>query len=83
MNSIWFKEERALPKEQRAKAMSEAKDILGHSVFVTDKLKRILEDEIHTYHLKDEEYELDGWETRALANAGARRALRKLLNILP
>jgi len=83
MNSRWFKEERKLPKAQQAKAIAEAKEVLGHSTTMSEKLKRIIEEDIEQLYAGDENVGQEGWEQRALANVGGRKALRKLLEILP
>lgn len=83
MNSRWFKEERELPREAQDKAIADATEVLQHSTTMAGKLKRIIEEDIDLLYAGDENVGTQGWEQRALANVGARKALRKLLEILP
>ncbi len=83
MNSRWFKEERALPRLKQQKAIEDAEETLRHSTLIIEKLKRIITEDLNKTFTDDENVGKEGWEHRALANVGARKALRKLLELLP
>ncbi len=83
MDSRWFKEDRELPKDERQKAQSDTKEVLLHSTLMTERLKRIIREDIQLTYTDDENVGGPAWERRVLVNVGKRKALAKILDILP
>lgn len=83
MDSTWFKEDRALPKAEQAKAMEETELAVRNSSILLERLKRILNEGIQGTYSKEENIDSPNWERVALGAAVERKTLRKILNLLP
>ena len=83
VNTRWTKDERELPQHERKDALERATDLILASDFVLSKLKNIIEEDIEKTYIKDEDVGTPEWTQRALANAGARKALRNILKLIP
>jgi hypothetical protein len=83
MDSQWFKEDRQLPKQEQAKAMAESEKALKNSTLLIRRLGIILEGMKASTLKDDEDFEKDGWERRAIANASKRKTINQILKLLP
>ena len=82
MNSRWFKEERALPRDEYIKAKAEAEEVLNHSTLMRDKLVRIIDEEIKGTYDIEEDFLSENYRDRIAASGGARIVLRRLKALL-
>lgn len=82
MNSRWFKEERALPNNERDERIQETKAVLLHSTLMVEKLQRIIDEELEEAYTNEENICDPNYRDRATFNAGARKVLRKLKKLL-
>lgn len=83
MDSRWFKEDRALPKNEQAEAVRESEKALKASTLLVRRLKLILEDEIQRTYRNEEDYARDNWQQVVLASAARRKTLKEVINLLP
>lgn len=83
MDSRWFKEDRALPKNEQAEAVRESEKALKASTLLVRRLKLILEDEIQKTYRNEEDYARDNWQQVVLASAARRKTLKEVINLLP
>lgn len=83
MDSRWFKEDRALPKNEQAEAVRESEKALKASTLLVRRLKLILEDEIQKTYRNEEDYARDNWHQVVLASAARRKTLKEVINLLP
>jgi len=83
VDSRWFKEDRALPKNEQAEAVRESEKALKASTLLVRRLKLILEDEIQRTYRNEEDYARDNWQQVVLASAARRKTLKEVINLLP
>jgi len=83
VDSRWFKEDRALPKNEQAEAVRESEKALKASTLLVRRLKLILEDEIQKTYRNEEDYARDNWQQVVLASAARRKTLKEVINLLP
>lgn len=84
MDSRWFKEDRANSTGEtypEAKAASEK--ALLNSTLMSRRLKDICEEEVRATYNVEEDFENPVYQQRILAAAGARKAYKKIINLLP
>jgi len=82
VDSRWFKEDRALPKEDQAQAIEESKKAIAAATIIRRRLARILEEEIEKTYLTEEDiYGLD-WQQKVLFQIARRKTLREVYNLI-
>ncbi|MEE9586011.1 MAG: hypothetical protein V3W09_03830 [Nitrososphaerales archaeon] len=82
MNSLWFKEERELPKAEQAEAVKKTTEVLKNSTIFQRKLDRILTGLYEETLRADEDFVKPNWEGEALANASRRKTLREIRKLI-
>jgi hypothetical protein len=83
MDSRWFKEDRQLPKEERAKAKAETEKVLKNSTLMSRLLKDICEEEIERTYRVEEGFEDPHYERAIVVAASRRKAFRDIIKLLP
>lgn len=84
LNDRWFKEDRDRYKGEELKKEKEQSDkALRNSTLLSRRLARILSEDIEATYLPEEDYEHPAWERRTLAAAAERKALKRVLKLLP
>ena len=83
MDSRWFKEDRQLPKEERAKAKAETEKVLKNSTLMSRLLKGIIEDEIEGTYRVEEDINNPAYERAVIAAASRRKAFKDIIKLLP
>lgn len=81
--SVWFKEDRALPKQDQQEAIEKTEKVLRNSTLIVDRLKRILGEEIDKTYVEDEDFSLPHWKNQVIANNARRKAFKDILKLLP
>lgn len=82
MHSDWFREERALPKEDQVEAKEETKKALKNSTILINRLARILNERMEATYRQDEDFSKSDWERETIANASRRKTLREILTLI-
>ena len=82
MDSRWFKEDRALPKNEQAEAKIATETALRNSTLMHRRLVTILEEMEARLLKNDEEVENPAWERIILANIGARKTIHEIQTLL-
>lgn len=82
MDSRWFKLDRKLPKNEQAEAVKAAKETLRNSRFITERLEKILDDEIDATARLDEDFDDPNWERKHVALISRRKTLRDIKKLL-
>lgn len=83
MDSMWFIEDRKLPKAEQAAAKAESEKALKNSTLMTRRLGIILDRLLEGTYKDDEDFEKPGYHRRVIANASRRKTLREIKNLLP
>ncbi len=83
LDQRWFKEDRALPKDEREQAQVATEVALRNSTLMSRRLKAILEEEYEKCIVIEEDFASPGWTKRILALNARRRTLREIASILP
>ena len=82
MDSRWFKEDRALPKDEQKDAKESSEKALKNSTLFQRRLLNILEDLIEESNRDDEDFNKRDWSTNAVANASRRKTLRHIIKLI-
>jgi hypothetical protein len=61
MKNVWYYEDRKLPSNEQKQAMTETKAALENSTLMTRLLKGIIEKEIESTYVNEEDY---SWQTQ-------------------
>ena len=84
LNDRWFKEDRGKYKGEELKKEKEATDkAVLNSTVALSRLARMLKEDIELTYEVEEDYDNPAWERRVLAAAAERKALKRVLNLLP
>jgi hypothetical protein len=83
MKNVWYYEDRKLPSNEQKQAMTETKAALENSTLMTRLLKGIIEKEIESTYVNEEDYTQSNYAEMCSFNAGKRKALKNILKILP
>jgi hypothetical protein len=83
LDQRWFKEDRALPKDEREQAKEASEVALRNSTLMSRRLKAILEEEYEKCIKLEDDFQSPGWKKRILALNARRRTLREIASILP
>jgi hypothetical protein len=83
MKNVWYYEDRKLPSNEQKQAMTETKSALENSTLMTRLLKGIIEKEIESTYVNEEDYTQSNYAEMCSFNAGKRKALKNILKILP
>lgn len=82
MDGRWFKEDRALPKEDQKEAMATSETALKNSTLFQRRLINILEDLVEETLKDDEDFNKRDWSTKAVANASRRKTIRQIIKLV-
>lgn len=82
MDHRWFKEDRALPKNDQAEAIEESKKALRNSTLFRRRLEGILSDLIEESYRKEEDFENPNWERIHVSEIARRKTLREIKNLI-
>ena len=82
MDSRWFKEDRALPKNEQKEAIELSRKALKNSTLLHRRLGLILEELFQKTLTNDEDFDNPDWNTRAVANASRRKTIREIQTLL-
>lgn len=83
LDQRWFKEDRALPKEEQAEAIEATDKAIRNSTLMSRRLKGILQEEFEKCVEYEEDFKSPGWKKRTLALNARRKTLREIASILP
>lgn len=83
MDRRWFKEEQALPRADRKKAIEETTKVLVNSTIMARKLKGICEHEIESTYKVEEDVHKDYYERLIIAAGARRKAFKDIIKLLP
>jgi len=83
LDSRWFKEDRALPKEDQRGAMEASTKALKNSTFMSRRLDDILNEMLEAIDRNDEDFTKNYWERQAVANIARRKVLLEIKKLLP
>ncbi len=84
MDSLWFKEDRKLPKEEQDEAIEDSKKALLNSTFMSRRLTQILKDKYEECLREEEKLPNDAnWLNLTVASQSRRKTLREILKLLP
>ena len=83
MDARWFKEDRALPSDQRAAAKEESEKALRNSTLLIRRLTAILSEEVHRTYTKEESYTGRDWERVVYGQFKRRETLKEIIKLLP
>ena len=82
MKSDWFKEERALPKEDQEEAKEATRKAIKSSTILINRLNRILNERVEETYRQEEDFSKPDWERETIANASRRKTLREILTLI-
>ncbi|MEE8113668.1 MAG: hypothetical protein V3T23_04880 [Nitrososphaerales archaeon] len=82
MDSRWFKEDRALPKDEQLEAIEQSKLALRNSTLMHRRLEIILEEMFAKTLTNEEDFDHPDYTTRAIANASRRKTIRDIQTLL-
>lgn len=86
MKDVWFKEDRALAKNDKSKSLSEHKSqtekVLRNSTLFRDRLERILQDMLVQTLNDDEDFTKPTWEREHVANISRRKTINEVLSLI-
>ncbi len=82
MDSRWFKEDRALPADERHEAQEESIKALKNSTLITRRLKRILGEMLQEADKSDEDFSKPNWKSEAIANISRRKTLNDIIKLI-
>ena len=82
MDSKWFKEDRALPKQEQREAMKGSKEALKNSTIMSRRLIQILDEMIDACYRDDEDFTKHAWQLEAIANASRRKTLKEVKQLV-
>lgn len=84
LSDRWFKEDRELYKGPELKEQkAESEKAIRNSTILIRRLRAMLEEDIEKTYLSEEQFDNPAWERIVLAAAAERKALRRVLNLLP
>lgn len=86
MKDVWFKEDRALARNDKSKTLTEHKQqtekVLRNSTLFRDRLERILKDMLVATLDDDEDFSKPNWEREHIANISRRKTINELLSLI-
>jgi len=82
MDSRWFREDRALPNEERHKAITESKKALLNSTLFRRRLEAILDEMIEESYRKEENFDDPNWERIHVSEISRRKTLKEVKKII-
>lgn len=82
MDSRWFREDRALPNEEREKAIQESKKALANSTLFRRRLDAILDEMLDISFRKEENFDDPNWERNHVSEISRRKTLRELKKLI-
>ena len=84
MDNRWFKEDRANSTgDDYAEQKAKSEKALLNSTLMSRRLKDICEEEVKATYNVEEDFENPAYQRRVIAAAGARKAYKKIINLLP
>jgi len=83
MDSRWFREDRKLPKAERAEAQAKTEEVLKNSTLIVRLLTGILNEEIEKTYRVEEDFDNPAYQRLVIATASRRKALKDIIKILP
>lgn len=83
LDQRWFKEDRALPKDEQQKAKEQSEVAIRNSTLMSRRLKAILEEEYEKCIRIEDDFQSPGWKKRIVALNARRKTLREIAGILP
>lgn len=84
LSDRWFKEDRQKYKGEELRKEKEATEkAIRNSSIVLSRLTRMLKEDIETTYDVEEDFENPAWERLVLAAAAERKALKRVLKLLP
>lgn len=83
MDSRWFKEDRRLPNKEQKEAKGKTEEALKNSTLIVRLLTSILEDEIESTYLVEENFEHPAYNRLIIASASRRKTLKDIIKLLP
>ena len=82
MDSRWYKEDRALSKDEQKDAKESSEKALKNSTLFQRRLTNILKDLIEEANRDDEDFTKRDWHTQAVATASRRKTLRLIIKLI-
>jgi len=82
MDSRWFKEDRALEKNEQQEAVASTQKVLKNSTILRERLQRILQDEFDKTLRLEEDFDDANWQLKHVAQISRRKTLREIMKLI-